>query len=296
MPKKKLGGLGKGLDSLFADSPEAAGGDEGVTTLPLREIEPDPDQPRKVFEEESLAALSKSIAENGLLQPIAVRPQKAGPGYIIIAGERRWRAARMAGLDEVPVLVKDVNDEQAAALALIENLQREDLDPIEEAEGCAQLMERYGLTQEQAAQRLGKSRSALANTMRLLNLPDSIRAQVRSGALSTGHAKVLLGLSDAGKMETAAEEITQKTLNVRQTEALCRKLNRPPKAPKVQDGFSGPTLPLEVEAALKEVTGNEVKVAYKEGKGSLQIAFYSDAQLKKFAELLGRYDPESIQE
>ena len=136
MAKRKLGGLGKGLDSLFADLPETTADDAGVTTLPLREIEPDPDQPRKKFDDESLAGLAASITENGLLQPIAVRPKRLGTGYLIIAGERRWRAARLAGLDEVPVLIKDVTDEQAAALALIENLQREDLDPIEVAEGC----------------------------------------------------------------------------------------------------------------------------------------------------------------
>ena len=140
MAKRKLGGLGKGLDSLFADLPETDDAAAGVTTLPLREIEPDPDQPRKRFDEAALAELAASIQENGLLQPIAVRPKPLGAGYLIIAGERRWRAARLAGLDEVPALVKDVTDEQAAALALIENLQREDLDPIEVAEGCRQLI------------------------------------------------------------------------------------------------------------------------------------------------------------
>ena len=196
MAKRKLGGLGKGLDSLFADLPETSADDAGVTTLPLREIEPDPDQPRKHFDEESLSGLAESITENGLLQPIAVRPKRLGTGYLIIAGERRWRAARLAGLDEVPVLIKDVTDEQAAALALIENLQREDLDPIEVAEGCRQLIEKYGLTQETAAKRLGKSRSAVTNSLRLLALPEDIRAKVSAGELSFGHAKVLLGQYD----------------------------------------------------------------------------------------------------
>lgn len=293
MPRPK-GGLGRGLDSLFADLPEPSADDASVTSLPLREIEPDPEQPRKTFDETALAELSQSIAENGLLQPIAVRPKKAGPGYIIIAGERRWRAARMAGLDEVPVLVKEVTDEQAAALALIENLQREDLDPIEEAEGCQQLMDKYGLTQEVAAKRLGKSRSALANTLRLLALPDPVREQVRTGKLSTGHAKALLGLSDANLIEAAAEQVEAKGMNVRQTEALCRRLSRPPKAPKpVEDAFTRPKIATELEAALKDVTGSEVRIQYKEGRGTLQIDFYSDAQLSRFAELLGQYDPES---
>ena len=292
MPRPK-GGLGRGLDSLFADLPEPSADDASVTSLPVREIEPDPEQPRKTFDETTLAELSQSIAENGLLQPIAVRPKKAGPGYIIIAGERRWRAARMAGLDEVPVLIKDVTDEQAAALALIENLQREDLDPIEEAEGCQQLIEKYGLTQETAAKRLGKSRSSLANTLRLLALPDPVRDQVRTGKLSAGHAKALLGLSDSGRMEEAARLIEAKGMNVRQAEALCRKLNKPPRAPKPQDPFTRPKVAVELEAALKDVTGSEVRISYKNGKGSLQIDFYSDEQLAAYARLLGQYDPES---
>ena len=294
MAKRKLGGLGKGLDSLFADLPETTADDAGVTTLPLREIEPDPDQPRKKFDDESLAGLAASITENGLLQPIAVRPKRLGTGYLIIAGERRWRAARLAGLDEVPVLIKDVTDEQAAALALIENLQREDLDPIEEAEGCQQLIDKYGLTQETAAKRLGKSRSAVTNSLRLLALPDEVRAQVSAGALSAGHAKVLLGLPSEDLIRTAAQEITEKGLNVRQTEALCKKLAKPPKPPKPKpDPFNRPKRAVEVEAALKEVTGSEVHVEYKDGKGSLKIDFYSDDMLQKFVSLLGQYDPES---
>lgn len=293
MAKRKLGGLGKGLDSLFEDLPPEEGAESEVTRLPLREIEPDPDQPRKNFDEEALAALSASIAENGLLQPIAVRPKKAGPGYIIIAGERRWRAARMAGLEEVPVLVKEVTDEQAAALALIENLQREDLDPIEVAEGCRQLIDRYGLTQEEAANRLGKSRSAIANSMRLLTLPESVREQVRTGAISAGHAKAILGLASEELMTAAADQVAARGLNVRQTESLCRKLSRPPKPPKQEDAFTRPVLAAEVEAALREVTGSEVRVDYKDGKGTLHIAFYSDDQLRQFAGLLGQYDPEN---
>ena len=292
MPKLK-GGLGKGLDSLFADMPEASGDEAQVTTLPLREIEPDPDQPRKNFDGAALSQLADSITENGLLQPIAVRPKKAGPGYIIIAGERRWRAARLAELQEVPVIVKDVSDEQAAELALIENLQREDLDPLEEAEGCRQLMEKYGLTQEQAAKKLGKSRSALANTLRLVSLPVPVQERVRAGALSAGHAKALLGLPTDQMMTAAAEEIVAKGLNVRQAEAFCRRLSKPGKPPKgKQDAFTRPNIATEIEANLKEMTGSEVAVDYKEGQGSLTIRFYSDAQLTRFAALLGQYDPE----
>ena len=274
MAKKKLGGLGKGLDSLFADLPEDTGSEASSSTLPLREIEPDPEQPRKRFDDDALSQLADSITENGLLQPIAVRPKKVGPGYIIIAGERRWRAARLAGLDEVPVIIKDVTDEQAAALALIENLQREDLDPIEVAEGCKQLIEKYGLTQESAAKRLGKSRSAVTNSLRLLALPEDVRRMVSEGKLSFGHAKVLLGLPSEELMLQAAEAVVE----------------QPPK-PK-DDNFTRPKRAIEVEAALKEVTGSEVHVDYKDGRGSLKIDFYSDEMLQKFVSLLGMYDPE----
>ena len=294
MAKKKMGGLGKGLDLLFADLPETSSGDAAASTLPLREIEPDPAQPRKQFDDDALNQLADSITENGLLQPIAVRPKKLGTGYIIIAGERRWRAARLAGLDEVPVIIKDVSDEQAAALALIENLQREDLNPIEVAEGCHQLIEKYGLTQETAAKKLGKSRSSVTNSLRLLALPQEVRHKVSEGILSAGHAKVLLGLPTQELMQQAAEEIEANGLNVRQTEALCKKLAKPAKPPKQKpDPFNRPKRAVEIEAALKEVTGSEVHVEYKDGKGSLKIDFYSDEMLQKFADLLGHYDPEA---
>ena len=294
MAKKKMGGLGKGLDLLFADLPETSSDDAAASTLPLREIEPDPAQPRKQFDDDALNQLADSITENGLLQPIAVRPKKLGTGYIIIAGERRWRAARLAGLDEVPVIIKDVSDEQAAALALIENLQREDLNPIEVAEGCHQLIEKYGLTQETAAKKLGKSRSSVTNSLRLLALPQEVRHKVSEGILSAGHAKVLLGLPTQELMQQAAEEIEANGLNVRQTEALCKKLAKPAKLPKPKPApFNRPKRAVEIEAALKEVTGSEVHVEYKDGKGSLKIDFYSDEMLQKFADLLGHYDPEA---
>ena len=290
MAKKKMGGLGKGLDSLFADLSDDTGSEASNSTLPLREIEPDPEQPRKRFDDDALNQLADSITENGLLQPIAVRPKKVGPGYIIIAGERRWRAARLAGLDEVPIIIKDVTDEQAAALALIENLQREDLDPIEVAEGCRQLIDKYGLTQESAAKKLGKSRSALANSLRLLNLPETVLELLKSGFLTTGHAKVVLGLPTPELQEQAAQIIADHELNVRQAEALCKKLAKPPKEP-VEPAPRG-TLPVEVEESLKQALGSEVNVAYHDGKGKLTVHFYSDEQLKAFANLLGQYQVE----
>ena len=283
----KKGGLGRGLESLFEDAARDVGG--AVSTLPLREIEPDKNQPRKDFDEQALLELADSIARHGLLQPIAVRAT-AGGAYKIIAGERRWRAARLAGLSEVPVVIKDVSDGEAMELALIENLQREDLDPVEEAMGYRQLMEKCGLTQEQAAQKLGKSRSAVANSLRLLNLPEAVLELLKGGKLSTGHAKVLLGLPDAALMEQAAETVVGQNLNVRQTEALCKKLakpEKPPKAPALRPALAG-----EVEYALREALGSEVKVDYKNGQGSLTVHFYSDEQLSAFANLLGGYNKE----
>ena len=290
MAKRKLGGLGKGLDSLFEDLPMTEDASPDLTRLPVREIEPDPDQPRKNFDEDAMAALAESIGENGLLQPIAVRAKKTGPGYVIIAGERRWRAARMAGLDEVPVLIKEVTDEQAAALALIENLQREDLDPIEVAEGCKKLIERYGLTQEEAAKRLGKSRSAITNAMRLLNLPENVLELLKSGFINIGHAKVILSLPTPELQEQAAQIIADNQLNVRQAEALCKKMAKPAKEPR--EPAPRGTLPVEVEESLKQVLGSEVNVAYHDGKGKLTVHFYSDEQLRAFANLLGQYQNE----
>jgi ParB family chromosome partitioning protein len=288
---KGRGGLGRGLDSLFEDSTSLLDAESSsVDTLPLREIEPDPAQPRKTFEETSLAELAASIAEHGLLQPIVVRPNVNG-GYTIIAGERRWRACRIAGLTDVPVIVKDVTDEQAMELALIENLQREDLDPVEEACGIKDLIERYGLTQEQAARQLGKSRSALANALRLLGLPPKALELLKSGFISTGHAKVVLGLPTAEMQDEAAQLIADHQLNVRQAEALCKKmLNAEKKEQKEPEPVLRSSLPTEVELSLKEVLGNEVSVAYHDGRGSLTVHFYSDDQLRAFANLLGRYD------
>ncbi len=285
---KGKGGLGRGLDSLFEDSTTSLASDGAIETLPLREIEPDPGQPRKTFEETALAELAASIAEHGLLQPIAVRPNTIGNGYIIIAGERRWRASRMAGLAEVPVVVKDVSEQQAMELALIENLQREDLDAVEEAVGIQELMNRCALTQEAAATRLGKSRSAVANALRILRLPEEALELLKSGFITTGHAKVVLGLPTPELQMQAAQMIANEQLNVRQAEMLCKKLAKGEKPAKTEP--TRPALPTEVELSLKEILGNEVAVAYKKGQGSLTVKFYSDEQLKAFANLLGKYD------
>lgn len=286
---KGRGGLGRGLESLFEDAAPSFESDTKIETLPLREVEPDPGQPRKTFDDETLAELSASIAEHGLLQPIAVRPKPSG-GYLIVAGERRWRASRMAGLTEVPVIVKDVTDEQAMELALVENLQREDLDPVEEAAGIRELMTRCNLTQEQAARKLGKSRSALANSLRLLSLPETVLELLKSGFITIGHAKVVLGLPTPELQEEAAQMIADNQLNVRQAEALCKKLAKPAKEPVAAPLPSA--LPVEVEESLKQALGSEVRVAYHDGKGKLTVHFYSDDQLKAFANLLGQYNME----
>lgn len=286
---KGRGGLGRGLESLFEDAAPSFESDTRIETLPLREIEPDPGQPRKTLDDETLAELSASIAEHGLLQPIAVRPKPSG-GYLIVAGERRWRASRMAGLTEVPVIVKDVTDEQAMELALVENLQREDLDPVEEAAGIRELMTRCDLTQEQAARKLGKSRSALANSLRLLSLPETVLELLKSGFITIGHAKVVLGLPTPELQEEAAQMIADNQLNVRQAEALCKKLAKPAKEPVAAPLPSA--LPVEVEESLKQALGSEVRVAYHDGKGKLTVHFYSDDQLKAFANLLGQYNME----
>ena len=286
---KGRGGLGRGLESLFEDAAPSFESDTRIEMLPLREIEPDPGQPRKTFDDETLAELSASIAEHGLLQPIAVRPKPSG-GYLIVAGERRWRASRMAGLTEVPVIVKDVTDEQAMELALVENLQREDLDPVEEAAGIRELMTRCDLTQEQAARKLGKSRSALANSLRLLSLPETVLELLKSGFITIGHAKVILGLPTPELQEEAAQMIADNQLNVRQAEALCKKLAKPAKEPVAAPLPSA--LPVEVEESLKQALGSEVRVAYHDGKGKLTVHFYSDDQLKAFANLLGQYNME----
>ena len=286
---KGRGGLGRGLESLFEDAAPSFESDTRIETLPRREIEPAPGQPRKTFDDETLAELSASIAEHGLLQPIAVRPKPSG-GYLIVAGERRWRASRMAGLTEVPVIVKDVTDEQAMELALVENLQREDLDPVEEAVGIRELMTRCDLTQEQAARKLGKSRSALANSLRLLSLPETVLELLKSGFITIGHAKVVLGLPTPELQEEAAQMIADNQLNVRQAEALCKKLAKPAKEPVAAPLPSA--LPVEVEESLKQALGSEVRVAYHDGKGKLTVHFYSDDQLKAFANLLGQYSVE----
>ena len=220
---KGKGGLGRGLESLFEDAAPSFESDTRIETLPLREIEPDPGQPRKTFDDETLAELSASIAEHGLLQPIAVRPRPMG-GYSIVAGERRWRAARIAGLRQVPCLLARVDEEDAALLALIENLQRRDLDYMEEAAAIARLLRRYGLSQQQAAEKLGRSQSAVANKLRLLRLEEPVAEALHHYGLTERHARALLRLEDPEQRLAAVEHIGKNQLNVADAEAYIDRL------------------------------------------------------------------------
>ncbi|MDD3429418.1 MAG: ParB/RepB/Spo0J family partition protein [Oscillospiraceae bacterium] len=285
----KKGGLGRGLDSLFIDSAGTGAGNIAPTTIKLAEIEPDKNQPRKVFDEEALADLTASVTQHGVVTPIVLRPKPLG-GYSIIAGERRFRAARAAGLLEIPAVVMDVTDDVAREIALIENLQREDLNPVEEAKGYKQLMEAGNLTQEQAAKKLGKSRPVIANALRLLALSDKVLDMLQEGFITTGHAKVLLSLENVDLQEQAAEIIAAQGLSVRSTEDLCKKLKKGPVKATMKPID---TLAVETEHSLKQVLGTEVKVNYKKGKGSLTVSFYSDEQLLAFTNLLGKYKKET---
>ena len=283
---KGRGGLGRGLESLFEDAAPSFESDTRIETLPLREIEPDPGQPRKTFDDETLAELSASIAEHGLLQPIAVRPKPSG-GYLIVAGERRWRASRMAGLTEVPVIVKDVTDEQAMELALVENLQREDLDPIEEAEGYKTLIETYHMTQEDAAATVGKSRPAVANAMRLLTLDESVREAVKDGRLSAGHARALLPLPAARQRE-AAEAIAAQGLSVRQTEALGKRLTTEKKGrePSIEE-ITHKLHAHIAEEGLAQSLGRGVKIVAGRKKGRIELDYYDMDDLNDLLDALG---------
>ena len=274
---KAKGGLGKGLEALFVDN---STDQAEISTLAITEIEPNRDQPRKQFDPTALSELADSIKEYGVLQPLVVRPLPDG-SYQLVAGERRWRASRMAGLSSVPVVIRELTDSQAMELALIENLQREDLNAIEEAAGYRELMDRFGLTQEQVAQRVGKSRPVITNAMRLLNLPEDVREMVVDGRLSAGHARALLSLEDEEMIRVLAREIIKKGLSVRQVEAIVKKskqLVKPPKAPPTAWDTS---YFAEVQLALSQSLSRKVKIEGEKNKGRLIIEFYDEADLKE---------------
>ena len=278
----KRGGLGRGLDALLIDNSIENTTASSAVKLKLTDIEPNRGQPRKHFDETALSELAQSIEKHGVIQPLLVRPLPDG-GYQLVAGERRWRAARMAGLAEVPVVIRDLSDEDAMALSLIENLQREDLDPIEEAEGYRTLMETCGITQEEAAARVGKSRPAVANLMRLLSLPQDVRNMVSVGTLSPGHARALLPLGNDALIAQFAKEIVEKGLSVRQTEAWVKdflKVRKPKAAPKERSKYL-----TEVELALCETLGRKVVVKGSEKGGTITIEFFDKNDLKKLSDM-----------
>lgn len=279
MTKPKKSGLGKGLGALFGESELGYGEQaQSISVLPLQKVEPNPLQPRKDFDPEALQALADSITAHGVIQPLTVREAEGGY-YQIIAGERRWRAARLAGLEEIPVHIIEADDREVMELALIENLQREDLNPIEEAQGFRTLMEEYGLTQEQAANRVGKSRPAVTNSLRLLSLDAELTELVRSGVLSPGHARALLGLKEEKLRHQAAQRIIALQLSVRQTETLCRNMEKredtPPPAPLGVDYIG------ECERQLTKHLSRRVKIVNGKRKGRLELEFYGQDDLNR---------------
>ncbi len=282
MVKDKKRGLGRGLSSLLPEELSLEESPE-VFYCPIEAIRPSPLQPRFHRKEENLEELAASIKERGILQPLLVR--EVTPGiYELIAGERRWRAAKLAGLERVPVILHDLSPQEALELALIENLQREDLNPIEEARGYQRLMEEFGLTQEEVAQKVGRERPTVANALRLLKLPEDIQEDVLEGCLSAGHARALLGLGDETLMRRVRDEIVTKGLSVRQTEALVKRLREEKETPKTQ-AKSDPNLAV-LEQELQELLGTKVRLSWKKNKGRLTIEFHSTEQFESFLERL----------
>ena len=276
----KKGGLGKGLSAIFLENENES---LGSTVLPVSEIEPNRSQPRRDFDEESLRELADSIAAHGVLQPLLVRPLAEG-GYQLVAGERRWRASRMAGLFEVPVIVREMTDSEMMQIAMIENLQRENLNPVEEAMGYRMLIEEYHLTQEEISKSVGKSRPVIANALRILSLPKEILDMVSEGKISAGHARALLGFSDKAEQMRVARSINAKDLTVRDVEKLVKSFDKPDKREMEishENTFFG-----VVEIALKEYLKRKVKVIGKGDKaGILQIEFYDEEDLAEIARL-----------
>ena len=280
MAKKK--GLGKGLEALLIDNSTEELGSSSAVKLKLSEIEPNKNQPRKNFDEEALAELSHSIELHGVIQPLLVRPMPDG-SYQLVAGERRWRASRMAGLIEVPVVIKELTDAQVAELALVENLQREDLDPIEEALGYKELSEKYDYTQEEISNLVGASRPAIANALRLLTLPEEIIKLVSSKELSAGHARALLTLEDDKAKIELAKLVIKEDISVRETERLARKrIKTEPTGKKTKK--RNPYYD-EVELALSDVLQRKVRVTKSTKKGAIEIEFFDDEDLKKLIKI-----------
>lgn len=280
---KKQSGLGKGLSAIFIENDTE---NKNTTYLKISDIEPNRDQPRRDFDEETLAELADSIAQHGVLQPLLVRPV-GSDFYQIVAGERRWRASRMAGLQEVPVVIRELTDNEVMEIALIENLQREDLSAVEEAQGYKSLIETYKMTQEEIAKSMGKSRSSIANSLRILTLPENVVDMISKGFLSGGHAKALLSLKDDNDIEKVSKLIVEKELSVRETEKFCKALNEDKGKKKSKKKLDRNPFFDEVELSLKQFLGRKVKVINSsKNKGILQIEFYNDEDLAEIARCL----------
>lgn len=276
-------GLGKGLGALFGDFPEESVEKSPYQLLPIHKVEPNKNQPRQDFDEEELEALSESISIHGVIQPVTVRELSSGY-YQIIAGERRWRAARMANLREIPAVIIEADDKKAMELALIENLQRQDLNPVEEALGYQTLMTEHGLTQEEAAGRVGKSRPAVANALRLLNLCPEVLDKVRSGQLSAGHARAVLSLKTEKKQKEAAQKIIALGLSVRQAELLCKNMEKEP-VPEKTPTFAVDYVS-ECEKQLSKQLGRGVKIVNGKRKGRFELEFYGQEDLQVLLDAL----------
>ena len=276
-------GLGKGLGALLGDFDEPIQEKSPYKLLPIHKVEPNPDQPRQDFDEEELQALSESISIHGVIQPLTVREMTSGY-YQIIAGERRWRASRMAGLSEIPVVIVEADDRKAMELALIENLQRQDLNPIEEALGYQSLMNEYGMTQEEAAGRVGKSRPAVANALRLLTLDERVVQMVRDGEITAGHARAVLMLKDQRKQQQAAQRIHALGLSVRQAELLCKNMSRQP-APQPKVTLAVDYIG-ECEKSLSKHLGRGVKIVNGKRKGKFELEFYGEEDLQNLLDAL----------
>ena len=276
-------GLGKGLGALLGDFSEEPLEKSAYQQLPIYKVEPNPDQPRQDFDEEELQALADSIAVHGIIQPLTVREMPNGY-YQIIAGERRWRAARMANLSDVPAVIIEADDKKAMELALIENLQRQDLNPLEEALGYQTLMNEYGLTQEEAAGRVGKSRPAVANALRLLGLCPEVQERVRKGELSAGHARAIFQLKSEKKQQEAAQKIVALGLSVRQAELLCKNMSKEP-APQKKEVFAVDYV-AECEKSLSKHLGRGVKIVNGKRKGRFELEFYGQEDLQNLLDAL----------
>jgi len=284
LASKNQKGLGRGLGALLGDFEETAPEASAYKLLPIYKVEPNPDQPRRDFDEEELQTLADSIAVHGVIQPLTVR--ETGSGYYqIIAGERRWRAARLANLTEIPVVVVEADDRKAMELALIENLQRQDLNPVEEALGYQTLMEEYGLTQEQAAEQVGKSRPAVANALRLLGLCPEVLEQLRKGELSAGHARAILTLKSPKKQQEAAKKIIALGMSVRAAETLCKNMAKEKEEKKEPEVFAVDYV-AECEKSLSKHLGRGVKIVNGKRKGRFELEFYGQEDLQNLLDAL----------